>query len=112
MPAEVIVLTREDFDATCRQYRLKPEVVYAEGYIEAHYRLRRFHGHLTEAPSITYRAPLTTEENTMTETTCTCGAPDAYCVSPNERLVHRSDGPCTIETAVDSAAAEGGEDRG
>lgn len=38
----------------------------------------------------------------MTDTTnCGCGSPDAEAMAPNERLVHRTDGPCFIERTVD-----------
>ena len=33
----------------------------------------------------------------MTETTCVCGDPTAAAMAPNERIAHRTDGPCFIE---------------
>jgi len=45
----------------------------------------------------------------MTDQTCTCGSPDAFALSPNEVIVHRTEGSCTIERAVETA--EGGEGR-
>ena len=45
----------------------------------------------------------------MTDQTCTCGAPDAFALAPNEVLVHRAEGPCTIERAIEGH--EGGDDR-
>ncbi len=52
--SEIVVLSRESFDATCQMLRLK--VAQGEGYVEAHARLRRFHGHATNAFAVTYRA--------------------------------------------------------
>lgn len=38
---------------------------------------------------------------TTAATSCVCGSPEAQAMAPNERIVHRTDGPCFIEQAVD-----------
>lgn len=39
---------------------------------------------------------------TAPDQTCACGSPDAFALSPNEVVVHRTEGPCTIERAVEA----------
>lgn len=39
----------------------------------------------------------------LADATCTCGSPDAFAMAVNEVIVHRADGPCTIETVAGAA---------
>ena len=43
------------------------------------------------------------------EATCVCGSPDAYSLNPAEVVVHRTDGPCTVEPDASSADDKAGE---